>query len=60
MADHIFYPNPEFSNQALIRSLDQYRDLYEKSMYDPDTFGLKWRIELPGIKNGVTFGNLIL
>ena len=38
MADHIFYPNPEFSNQALIRSLDQYRDLYENSMSDPDTF----------------------
>ena len=41
MADHIFYPNPEFSNQALIRSLDQYRDLYEKSMSDPDTFWSK-------------------
>ena len=38
MADHIFYPNPEFSNQALIKSLDQYRDLYENSMSDPDTF----------------------
>ena len=38
MADHIFSPNPEFSDQALIRSLDQYRDLYEKSMSDPDTF----------------------
>ena len=38
MADHIFSPNPEFSDQAFIRSLDQYRDLYEKSMSDPDTF----------------------
>ena len=38
MADHIFSPNPKFSDQALIRSLDQYRDLYEKSMSDPDTF----------------------
>jgi len=38
MANHIFSPNPEFSNQALIRSLDQYRDLYEKSMSDPDIF----------------------
>ena len=38
MADHIFSPNPEFSDQALIRSLDQYRDLYEKSMSDPNTF----------------------
>jgi len=38
MADHIFSPNPEFSDQAFIRSLDQYRDLYEKSISDPDTF----------------------
>ena len=38
MADHIFSPNPEFSDQALIRSLDQYRDLYEKSMSDPVAF----------------------
>ena len=38
MADHIFSPNPEFSDQAFIRSLDQYRDLYEKSMSNPDTF----------------------
>ena len=38
MADHIFSPNPEFSDQALIRSLDQYRDLYEKSMSDPNIF----------------------
>ena len=38
MADPVFYPNQEFSNRALIGSLDQYRDLYEKSMSDPDTF----------------------
>ena len=38
MADPVFYPNQEFSDRALIGSLDQYRDLYEKSMSDPDTF----------------------
>ena len=38
MADPVFYPNQEFSDHALIGSLDQYRDLYEKSMSDPDTF----------------------
>jgi len=38
MADPVFYPNQEFSERALIGSLDQYRDLYEKSMSDPDTF----------------------
>ena len=38
MADPVFYPNQEFSNRAIIGSLDQYRDLYEKSMSDPDTF----------------------
>jgi len=29
MADPVFYPNQEFSDRALIGSLDQYRDLYE-------------------------------
>jgi len=38
MADPVFYPNQEFSDRALIGSMDQYRDLYEKSMSDPDTF----------------------
>ena len=38
MADPVFYPNQEFSDRALIGSPDQYRDLYEKSMSDPDTF----------------------
>ncbi len=38
MADPVFYPNQEFSNRALIGSLEQYRDLYEKSMSDPDTY----------------------
>ena len=60
MADHIFYPNPEFSNQALIRSLDQYRDLYENSMSDPDTFWSTVADRITWYKNGLTFGNLIL
>ena len=38
MADLIFSPSQEFSDRALIGSLDQYRDLYEKSVSDPDTF----------------------
>ena len=38
MTDPVFYPNQEFSDRALIGSLEQYRDLYEKSMSDPDTF----------------------
>ena len=38
MADPVFYPNQEFSDRALIGSLNQYRDLYEKSMSDPDAF----------------------
>ena len=38
MADPVFYPNQEFSDRALIDSLDQYQDLYEKSMSDPDAF----------------------
>jgi acetyl-CoA synthetase len=38
MTDPVFYPNQEFSDRALIGSLDQYRDLYEKSMSDPDAF----------------------
>ena len=38
MAELIFSPNQEFSDRALIGSMDQYRDLYEKSVSDQDTF----------------------
>ncbi|RMG42541.1 MAG: hypothetical protein D6732_00790, partial [Methanobacteriota archaeon] len=33
-----FYPNPEFSRNAHIKSLDEYHALYRRSVEDPDGF----------------------
>ncbi len=34
----LFHPSPEFSQKARIKSLDEYRQLYEKAKADPQTF----------------------
>jgi acetyl-CoA synthetase len=36
--DRIFYPPKELSEQAEIKSLDEYRQMYEKSIKDPEAF----------------------
>ena len=37
----IFPPNSEFAKKALIQSLDQYQELYERSVKDPHRFWLE-------------------
>ncbi len=41
MSVKVFHPEQDYSDQAKIKSLDQYRDLYEKSVSDPETFWSK-------------------
>ncbi len=38
MTSKVFTPTADFSNQAHIKNMDQYRDVYEKSITNPDTF----------------------
>ena len=38
MSDNLFSPKKEFSVNAHISSIEQYQDLYNKSIIDPDTF----------------------
>ena len=38
MTSKVFTPPTEFSDQAHIKSMEQYRDVYEKSITNPDTF----------------------
>ena len=38
MSDKLFSPKKEFSVNAHISSIEQYQDLYNKSIIDPDTF----------------------
>ncbi|XP_035227634.1 acetyl-coenzyme A synthetase, cytoplasmic-like [Stegodyphus dumicola] len=38
MASQVFLPNAEFSKHAKISSLEQYRQMYKKSVEDPDRF----------------------
>ncbi|MFQ6114832.1 MAG: acetate--CoA ligase [bacterium] len=33
-----FYPSPNFSKKAHIKSMEQYRELYKESVEDPDSF----------------------
>jgi acetyl-CoA synthetase len=34
----MYYPNPEFSKKAHISSMEQYREMYQRSIQDPDKF----------------------
>jgi len=38
MTDRIYPPDPSFSRKAHIQSLEQYRELYERSVTDPEAF----------------------
>ncbi len=38
MADQMFPPPPEFTERAWIKSIDQYREMYERSIKDPEGF----------------------
>ncbi len=38
MSENVFHPAPDWSANAHIKSLDQYRELYEKSIQDRNTF----------------------
>ena len=36
--ERFIYPPPDFSKKARIKSLDQYRALYDRSISNPDGF----------------------
>ena len=38
MSDNLFSPNKEFSDNAYFKSLDQYNDLYNQSISNPENF----------------------
>ena len=38
MADQVFKPKSEFSEKAHIKSYDQYKEMYDRSIYDPEGF----------------------
>jgi acetyl-CoA synthetase len=38
MADQMFQPSPEFRERAWIKSYEQYKEMYDESVKDPDKF----------------------
>ncbi len=36
--DRVFHPPPEFASQAQVKSIEEYRELYERSIADPEAF----------------------
>ncbi len=38
MADQLFKPKAEFSEKAHIKSYEQYKEMYDRSIYDPEGF----------------------
>lgn len=56
MASKVYAPSADVSANAKISTLQQYREMYEKSINDPDAFWgdlakeLLWKVE-PGKKN---------
>ncbi|GFU55631.1 acetyl-coenzyme A synthetase [Trichonephila clavipes] len=53
MAKNVFPPSGEVSRKAWVSSMDQYKDLYKRSMEDPDAFWselsqqLFWKVKAP-------------
>ncbi|GFY47417.1 acetyl-coenzyme A synthetase, cytoplasmic [Trichonephila inaurata madagascariensis] len=53
MAKNVFPPSGEVSRKAWVSSMDQYKDLYKRSMEDPDAFWselsqqLYWKVKAP-------------
>jgi len=37
-----FPPSKEFSEKAYIKSMEQYREMYQRSVDDPEGFGRTW------------------
>jgi acetyl-CoA synthetase len=48
--DRIFAPTAEFSSQAHVKGLDEYKQLYERSIADPEKFWAEVAEELPWFK----------
>ena len=38
MSEEIYNPSESVSAKALIKSMDQYREMYERSINDPEKF----------------------
>lgn len=38
MSDQLYEPNQEISDEAYVRSMDQYKKMYEQSMSNPTRF----------------------
>ena len=38
MSEKVFYPSPEWSANAHIQTMDQYQEIYDRSIQDRDTF----------------------
>ena len=56
----VFSPPPEFSKKAYIKSLDEYRKIYESSIKDPASFWAEKADQLsrmPGTSCGMMNGN---
>ena len=53
----VFEAPHEIKMKAYIKTMDEYRTTYERSIKDPMAFGGKWRISSTGIKNGIRSQN---
>ena len=48
----IFYPPSEFSKKAHIKSFEEYKQIYERSISDPESFWAEQAHSLNGSRNG--------
>jgi len=53
----VFQPSDEIKKKAYIKTVDEYKAMYKKSIDDPTDSGVSRQRNLNGSKNGTKFRN---
>ena len=58
MSEKVFHPSPEWSANAHIQTMDQYQEIYDRSIQDRDTFWAKIAERITWFKKWDTISNV--
>ena len=53
MSEELYQPPEWISSRAHIATMEQYREMYERSINNPEEFGLNRPTIFAGLKNGI-------
>ena len=55
MSEEIYHPSESVSAKALISNMDQYREMYERSIREPEKFWAEEAEKFTWFKNGIRY-----